>query len=74
MTESAATITMVRSESTRIGSCTCGERRMLAPSSALEVPDDAPEDERWELLLVEEDEQLRGHLVYREIQLGQSCR
>jgi hypothetical protein len=44
--------------------------RWFAAWRKLEVPDDLPEDERWEFLLVEEDERLPGHLVYREIQPG----
>jgi hypothetical protein len=41
--------------------------RWFAAWRKLEVPDGAPEDERWELLHVAEDEILRGSLVYREI-------
>jgi hypothetical protein len=44
--------------------------RWFAAWRKLEVPENAPEDERWEFLLAEEDERLRGHLVYREIQPG----
>ncbi len=42
--------------------------RWYASWRKLEVPDSAPEDERWEVLLIEEDKRLRGNLVYREIQ------
>lgn len=36
----------------------------------LEVPETATEDERWEVLLIEEDPRLRGNLIYHEIQPG----
>ena len=42
--------------------------RWFASWRRLEVPGTAPEDEQWELLHVDENEDRRGSLVYREIQ------
>ncbi|HTQ78814.1 MAG TPA: hypothetical protein VMM92_02375 [Thermoanaerobaculia bacterium] len=44
--------------------------RWFATWRKLEVPETAPEDERWEVLLIDEDPRRRGSLVYREIQPG----
>ncbi len=44
--------------------------RWYAAWQKLEVPATAREDERWEVLLIEEDPRLRGNLIYREIQPG----
>ena len=41
--------------------------RWFAVWRKLEVADDAPEDQQWELLVLEEDALLRGTLVYREV-------
>ncbi len=42
--------------------------RWFASWRRLEVPATAPEDEQWELLHIDENEDRRGSLVYREIQ------